>query len=257
MSFGPQTHSPIRIGPLVGGTLLGTCLVALGLLFAYLTIATPLVAALAPTRPGAAGVSIGLGVWSFALIAGGSLLAAGTNRLALALVTARGRGPTGGPAARALAALSEEIAVAVGVVPGEGTAIPELAIGPFGVAVVHALPAPNRVRHGVSGWERRTSDGWQPMEDPLDLAMRDAERVRRWLAFADLEFVVRVYAALVVDDRALRRSPTCAVISTQQVAPWIASLPVQRTLTAGRRGRLLAMARASTTRASGHRGQGW
>jgi hypothetical protein len=74
--------------------------------------------------------------------------------------------------------------------------------------------------------------------------MRDADRVRRWLAGADLEFVVRVYAALVVNDRVLQRSPTCAVISPAQIPAWIASLPRQRTLTAGRRARLLALARA-------------
>jgi hypothetical protein len=86
--------------------------------------------------------------------------------------------------------------------------------------------------------------------------MRDAERVRRWLAAADLEFVVRVYAALVVDDRALQRSPTCAVISSEQIPAWIGSLPLQRTLTAGRRGRLLAMM-ASGSRPRGGHGDSW
>jgi hypothetical protein len=91
----------------------------------------------------------------------------------------------------------------------------------------------------------------------LDAAMRDADRVRRWLAAAELEFVVRVYAALVVDDRLLARSPTCAVITTQQVQPWVASLPVQRTLTAGRRGRLLALTKGPAARGSGRRAASW
>ena len=256
MAFSPPPQSPARFGTVVGGTLLGTCLVVVGLLLAYLAIATPMVSSLAPTRPGSAGISIGLGVWSFALIAGGSLLVAGTNRLALALVTVRRGRPAGGPAGLALASSSGEIAVAAGVVPGDGAPIPELAVGPFGAAVIHALPASNRVRHGASGWERRTSDGWQPMDDPLDVAMRDAERVRRWLAGADLDFVIRVYAALVVDDRALQRSPTCAVISNDQISAWIASLPLQRTLTAGRRSRLLAMM-ATASRPSGRHGASW
>jgi hypothetical protein len=257
MSFSPQPHSPARVLPVVGETLLGACLVVVGLVLGYLAIATPLVSSLAPTRPDAAGVSIGLGVWSFALIAGGSLLAAGTNRLALALVAVRGRHGAGGPAAQALAASADEVVVAAAVVPGEGMPIPELAIGSFGMAVLHTLPSPNRVRDGHAGWERRTSDGWQPMDDPLDVAMRDADRVRRWLAVADLEFVVRVYAALIVDDRALQRSPTCAVISTQQIPAWIASLPVQRTLTGGRRGRLVAMATATAARSTGRHDGSW
>ena len=257
MAFSSFPRSSTPIGTVVTSTLLGAFLVVAGLVMAYLAIATPIVSTLAPTRPGASGVSIGLGVWSFALIAGGSLLVAGTNRLALTLSSVRRGRRTGGPAAVALAGSSEEIAVAAGVIPGDGAPIPELAIGPFGVAVVHALPSAKRVRHGPSGWELSTADGWQPMDDPLDVAMRDADRVRRWLARADLEFVVRVYAALVVDDRALQRSPTCAVISTGQIAAWIESLPVQRTLTAGRRGRLLAMTTASRSRATGAGRSGW
>jgi hypothetical protein len=86
--------------------------------------------------------------------------------------------------------------------------------------------------------------------------MRDAERVRRWLAGADLEFVVRVYAALVVSDRVLQRSPTCAVIGVDQISHWIASLPRQRTLTAGRRARLMGLAQQGTKAGAEARG-GW
>jgi hypothetical protein len=253
MSFSAQSRPSPRLGTVLGGTLVGTSLVAIGLVMAYLAIATPLVASLAPTRPGAAGVSVGLGVWSFALIAGGSLLVAGTNRLAFALALVRHGGRTRGPAAEALSS-SAEIVVVDGVNMPDGPPIAELAIGPFGVAVIHALASEKQVRQGPSGWERRASDGWQPMDDPLGAAMRDAERVRRWLATADLEFVVRVYAALVVDDRAIQRSPTCAVIRTDQIPGWVASLPVQRTLTAGRRGRLLAMTSRRKAQASGPRG---
>jgi hypothetical protein len=242
-----------RFGNLVGGTLFGTILVVIGLLLAYLTIATPLVSTLAPTQAGGR-ASIGLGVWSFALIAGGSLLLAGTSRLAITLASVRRRAPVDGPAARALATRSDEFTVASNVIPRDGPPIPELVIGAFGVAVVHALPRSKQVRHGPAGWETHTDDGWRPMEDPLDTSMRDADRVRRWLATADLDFVVRVYAALVVDDRSLERSPTCAVISSQQIPAWIASLPRQRTLTAGRRGQVLAM--ASTPAGAGPRARG-
>jgi hypothetical protein len=224
--------------------VIGFLLVDAGLAVAYLTIATPMVSALVPgSAEGRGSVTIGFGVWSFSLIAGGALLAAGTNRLAAIVASLKRPVSGGGPAARALGASSDELAVAGHVIPRDGRPIPELVIGSFGVAVIHELPSNSRVRHGPAGWETRSSDGWQPMDDPLDAAMRDAERVRRWLATADLEFVVRVYAALVVTDRMLQRSPTCAVIGANQIPAWIASLPRQRTLTAGRRARLLGMTR--------------
>jgi len=233
-----------RFGGLIGTTLAGFVLVGAGLGTAYLTIATPLVSWLVPGPVRGGSVGIGLGVWSFSLIAGGALLAAGTNRLALIVALLKHAQSSGGPAARALRTSADDLAVASNVIPRDGRPIPELVIGSFGAAVIHELPAASRVRQGPAGWETRTSDGWEPIDDPLDSAMRDADRVRRWLAGADLEFVVRVYAALVVNDRVLQRSPTCAVIAPAQIPAWIASLPRQRTLTAGRRARLLALARA-------------
>lgn len=253
----PPKSAP-RSGRLVGGALLGSVLVAAGLLTAYLTIATPLASTLVSNARSSGGhIAIGLGVWSFALIAGGALLVAGASRLALILTMLRTGHGAGGPAARALASIPDDVAVASGVIPNEGRPVPELVIGAFGAAVVHELPSSRQIRHGRAGWESRTSDGWQPMDDPLDAAMRDADRVRRWLSTADLDFVVRVYAALVVSDRTLQRSPTCAVISTEQIPAWIASLPRQRTLTAGRRGRLLAMAQLASRAAAGWRERDW
>jgi hypothetical protein len=244
MTLSTAPHASTRVGRLVGATLAGFLLVDAGLALAYLTIATPMVSGLVPgSETGRGSIAIGLGIWSFSLIAGGAFLAAGTNRLASVVASLRRPAGGGGPAAKALGGLSEELAVARDVIPREGRPVPELVIGSFGVAVIHVLPSAHRVRTGPAGWEIRSSDGWEPMDDPLEAAMRDAERVRRWLAGADLEFVVRVYAALIVSDRMLQRSPTCAVIGTSQIAPWIASLPRQRTLTAGRRARLLAMAR--------------
>jgi hypothetical protein len=257
MIFGSAPRYDHRFGRLVGGTLLGTTLVVAGLLMAYLAMATPLIRNLVPAQSGDGRASIGLGVLSFALIAGGSLLVAGTSRLAVILALLRhGRG-IGGPAGRTHISTSGEIAVASDVIPREGRPIPELVIGVFGVAVIHTLPSSKQVRHGPAGWEARSGDGWQPIEDPLGAATRDADRVRRWLGNADLDFVVRVYAALVADDRALERSPTCAVINSQQVPAWIASLPRQRTLTAGRRGRLLAMARTPANAGPAGRTTSW
>lgn len=262
MTLSATPPSTPSVGRLVSGTLLGSILAATGLAAAYLTVATPLVSRLIPNAsPGGGHVAIWFGVWSFALIAGGALLVSGTSRLALILTTlrrGRRRGP-GGPAARALGSASGDVVVVADVVPGEGGTIPELVIGAFGVAVIHGLPSSRNVRRegtGSGGWDSR-SDGWQAVDDPLAGAMRDSDRVRRWLSEADLDFVVRVYAAMVVSDRTLERSPTCAVITSEQIPAWIASLPRQRTLTTGRRDRLLAMAQPRSRSAAAEHRLAW
>jgi hypothetical protein len=253
-------HPAFRLGRLLGGTLAGSVLVAAGLLTAYMAIATPTVRGLVPDTGGRQPF-IGLGIWSFALIAGGSLLVAGTDRLARIVAALRHRHGNGGPAARALAERPDGVVVLGGFVPGDGRPIPEIAIGAFGVAVIHELPGSGRVRRGPRGWEARSGDGWHPMDDPLEAAARDAERVRHWLGTSDLDFVVRTYAAVLVGDRAFERTPTCAVVTPSQLAAWVASLPRQRTLTVGRRGRRVTLAQApaagTAARATAARGRGW
>ena len=243
MTMTPASNPPLRSGSLFGGALLGTALVTIGLVADYLMIATPLLSTLVPAHANRGSVGIALGVWSFTLIAGGALLLAGTSRLALVVAMLRRPSRFGGPASRALASASDEVSVASDVRVGSGPAIPELVVGAFGAAVVHIMPPSKMIRHGAR-WETRSSEGWLPMDDPLEAAARDADRVRRWLSLADLAFVVRVYAAVVVDDRSVQRSPLCATITEEQIPSWIAALPRQRTLTKGRRDRLLSLMRA-------------
>ena len=84
-------------------------------------------------------------------------------------------------------------------------------------------------------WELRTRAGWIPIENPLERAARDAERVRHWLSDDDRDFLVKAYAAVVIRPGAsLERTATCAVLTADQVPDYIASLPAQRTLTASR-----------------------
>jgi hypothetical protein len=260
MTLSATSPAAGNFGRLISSTLLGSILAATGLVAAYLTIATPLVSRLIPdASPGGSHVAIGFGVWSFSLIAGGALLVSGTSRLAAILTTLKRGRVLGGPAARALGSIAGDVVVVADVVPGEGGPIPELVIGAFGVAVIHTLSPSRKGRResaGAGGWDSR-QDGWQAVDDPLAGAMRDSDRVRRWLSEADLDFVVRVYAAMVVRDRTLERSPTCAVITNEQIPAWIASLPRQRTLTTGRRARLLAMARTRPRSSAATRGQGW
>jgi hypothetical protein len=68
--------------------------------------------------------------------------------------------------------------------------------------------------------------------------------VKGWLATHDRDFVVRVYAAIISDDRSIDRSPGCAVVSPTDLAGWLEALPVQRGLTPERRERLVELIRS-------------
>jgi len=242
----------------VGGSVYGALLTTAGLGIAYLALATPLVSVLATDRLSGSGrPPIGLGILALSLIAGGALLLAGTNRLAATLAGLKDGHRSGGPAAAALASMRDQVAVVANVVPSDGRAIPELAIGPFGAAVIHALPAARGYRQIGTSWEYRTRDGWLPMDNPLDQANRDAEGLRRWFTGADLDFVVRVYAALVVSDGSVARSAGCAVVTPEQLPSWIGALPAQRSLTAARRLRVRALATSPGTTPAGVDSRGW
>lgn len=256
MTLSATPHAPLPTGRLIGGLLAGSALVAAGLAADYLAIATPFVSSLVPETAADGSIGIGFGVWGFALIAGAAFLVAGTDRLARLVAVMRRDAEGHGPAARALSGAVDDVAVASRVVMRDGPAIPELVIGSFGAAVVHQMPSSRLIRRGAR-WETRTSDGWVSMDDPLEAAARDADRVRRWLSLADLDFVVRVYAAVVVDDRTIQRSPFCATLTPEQIPGWVAALPRQRTLTRARRDRLLALARTTVAGEDERTGRGW
>jgi hypothetical protein len=240
----PSPRHAVDLGPVVGGALAGTAFIATGLALAYLTVDTPMISRLAPSGSGSS-AGIALAIWSFALIAGGAFIVAGTDHLATTLAAVRGRRPSRSPVLRALAGLPDDVVVATGVVPQDGRAVPELVIGPFGVAIVHELPPTDVVRQVAGSWELRTDEGWAPTEAPLDRASRDADRVRRWLAHGDLDFVVRVYAAVVAPTVGLPRTATCAVITQEQIPGWLAALPRQRSLNARRQDRLQSLIKAA------------
>jgi len=84
------------------------------------------------------------------------------------------------------------------------------------------------------------------LENPLERAARDAERVRSWIAAEERDFVVKVYAAVVTPDTSLSRTSACAVISTEQIPAWLASLPPQRSLSSDRRAELLGLIKSIT-----------
>jgi hypothetical protein len=240
-----------RAGSFIVGTVLGGCLVAAGLGLAFLTLETPMASSLGSgSRPGSP--PIAPVIWALALVAGGALLVAGTNRLAAVAAGLRSGGRGQSPLAATLAALPPDVIAVSDVVPTEGRPIPHVVVGPFGVAVLHELGGSAVARQVGTSWERKTREGWVPTEHPLDRAERDADRVRHWLNHGDLDFVVRVYAALITADPSMLRSPLCAVITEDRIPDWIAALPPQRSLTEGRRqqiaSRILAAVPTGATR---------
>jgi hypothetical protein len=221
---------------IVVGTLVGAILLVGGLSIGWLAFATPFIQAFTPAgRPGTSQLVVGMAAWAFALIAPATFVIVGVARIVTVVDSVSATKPRRTPAMRLDKELGADHVVASRVRLPDGRVVPEMVIGPFGIAVIEELP-PAKVtrRHGMA-WEVRTREGrWIPITNPLDKAARDAERVRAWLGDDEQDFVVKVYAAVVAPDTSLQRTATCAVIGTNQIPAWLASLPPQRSLDAGR-----------------------
>ena len=231
------------LGPLLAGTVVGTVLIVTGVVLAYVALATPALSSAMPTGHLDVGeVITGITVWGVALVAPAGFVLFGTSRLVRILATVRGRMPRKTTVLRALDGAGDVI-VASGVALPDGRPLSELVIGSFGAAVVRELPpaAVTRVREGR--WELRTRRGWVTIENPLERAARDAERVRRWLGHDDADFIVKVYAAVVGPAPTVARTTECAVLTADQLAAWIEALPPQRSLTEARREQVADMVR--------------
>ena len=222
------------------GFLVGATLVVGAAILGYLTFGTSFLDQfMPPARPAPVEILAGIAAWSFALTAPAGFGLAGAVRLATVLEQATYR-PRLTPAARQAPRIMEDWVVATRVRLPDGRIVPEVIVGTFGVAVIEELPPLAAARARGSSWEGRGSNGhWTPMENPLERATRDAERIRRWFADDDQDFVVKVHAALVAPEGALARTPTCAVITEEQIPAWLAALPPQRSLTPDRRDAIL------------------
>ena len=209
---------PGHTGRLIWGTLAGACLVAFGLGLAYLVIGTPLVAQLLPGSPtGSSQVGWVPLVWVTRSAAGVALLVAGTNRLAFAVASVQRSDARAGPpvmrvmgdAARRPARLARCRSARRPTDPG-----------------TRDRAIRGRHRPGSRG-PRPTSSGRHLVGDadsrrlgPDGASGRPSSRATPIVSatgstHGDLDYVVRVYAALVTPDATIARTPLCAVLSDE------------------------------------------
>jgi hypothetical protein len=222
----------LPIGAAVVSVLVGVALLSGGVLLGWLAYTTPLVSALAPRtiRPSLTEMAVGGLVWGVALVAPASFTIVGAWRLSRVI-----RAITVRPAVRVLtqasAQLGDEYVAASDIRLPEGRLIRNLVLGPFGLAVLTELPPSRFVRRNGMSWETRGHDGrWIHMENPLERAARDAERVRSWFGSTDRDYILKVFAALITNDPSIERTPNCAVVREDQVPAWLGSLPPSRAL---------------------------
>lgn len=220
-------------------------LLVAGASLGWLCLGTPIVSSFIPYgRPSPVEIAGGILVWGFAIVVPAAFLILGVARLVSVLDALSGTRQKRVTPHLAQALGSDHLAATDLVLPG-GRRLHEMVLGPFGIAVLGDVPPRSFTRHVGARWEIRDSRGrWIPIENPVQRASRDAERVRSWLASNDRDFLVRVYAAIVTDDPTMERSPECAVVATTELASWLEALPVQRGLTTARRERLVELVRA-------------
>ena len=228
------------------GTVVGGVLLFGGLALTWLALATPLVSGLTPAvvRPTPEQMAVGAVIWGLSLVAPPAFAIVGAFRLSMVASTLLQR-PHVGAVKGVVGQLGDEYVVAPVVRLHDGRAVRNLVVGPFGMAVLSELPPPKFIRRHGQAWEVRRPDGrWMPYGQPVELASRDAERIRRWIGGEERDFLVKVYAALVTSDPAIVRSSTCAVVPPDQIPAWLASLPPQRSLSESRLADLVERVRA-------------
>jgi hypothetical protein len=219
--------------------LAAVLLILAGLALAMLCLGTPLISLFIPSgRPSAVQSAAGVVAWGFAIVVPAALMLLGVIRLAATLETVRAMRPRA-ITPRLARSLGPSHLVATDIELPGGRWIHEMVLGPFGIVVLGDVPPPSLSRHVGTTWEVRGEHGrWIPIEAPLNRAERDAERVRGWLTTYDRDFLVRVYAAIVTDDKRVERTATTAQVG---------GLPAQRGLNADRRSRLVELIRSVAT----------
>ena len=152
------------------------------------------------------------------------------------------------PAAALAGQLSDDYAVVEGVRLPDGRDVPEIVVGPHGLTLVEELPPARVSRPGSHHWEVRVAGGrWLTIENPLDRAARDGERLRRWLGAHFEDFLPRITVAVVADDERVSRTAEVAVLSAAQLPRFLAAQPSVRQMTADRRARIETLLRELLT----------
>lgn len=238
----PKAGRPTRLG-VASALAIGGALVVASLVLLYLIFGQDLMSRFMPTgRLSTYQLVVGALAWTFALTAPAGFGLVGIARLATGYERWRARKPRITPVVRLRRSISDDHVVATAVrLPDGSRVIQELVLGPFGAAVIGELPPAGAVlSRGVRTWEVRVGNGYiRTIENPLERAAGDAERVRQWLAPEDSDIVLKVYAAVVGTDPKVTRTPSCACIAPSQIAEWLSSLPPQRTLDKDRLDRLV------------------
>lgn len=209
---------------------------ALGVATGWLVFFTPLLerAVSLNSRSTVAPV-LGAAAWAIALTAPTCFVILGLARLAGAATLLRGRaGPN-----RPVHAMARRLPAGVASLPSirlpDGRLLPDVVLGPHGIAFFEQLPPPAATRQVGGRWEARFADGrWRPIENPLDKAARDADGLRRFLGEDDRDFVVKVHPVVTATAPQVERTDTCAVVALRDVPSWIAALPAQRSLSGAR-----------------------
>lgn len=243
-----RAGQPTRIG-VVTALIVGTTLVGVSLALLYLVFGENFVDRFMPTgRPTTYQLVAGALAWTFALTAPAGFGLVGVARLITAYDRWRARRPRVTPAVRLRRAIGDDHIVATGVrLPDGSRVVPELVVGPFGVAIVEELPPAGAVMsRGVRSWEVRVGNGQiRTIPNPLALAAHDAERVRSWLSPDDSDHVLKVYAAVVGADPRVERTSSVALIAPTQIVEWLSTLPAQKSLDMTRRDNVVRQIRAA------------
>jgi hypothetical protein len=229
------------IGAVVVGLAVGSFLLLGGLFLAWIAFATPVLSGLTLTagRPGPAQMALGGAIWSITLVAPPCFAIVGALRIGR-VARAVSAKPPNRAMTRVAGAVGDEYIAAVDVRLPDGRVVRDLVLGPFGLAVINELPPARLTRHTGISWEIRRSDGrWVHFENPLERTARDGERVRRWVASIERDYIVKVYSAVVTPDPTVARTPGCAVVTSEQIPAWLASLPPARSLNADRQAELI------------------
>ncbi len=215
---------------MAGLTIAGLAWLAIACVSAWLVFATPMLARLVTIQSRSAGTTMaGAVVWAVALTAPACFAVLGIARLAGAVQRFREARRAGPPVARRAAMLPAGCTVVPRIRLPDGRRIPDVVVGPHGVAFFEQLPPPAAARRTGDRWEVRFAEhGWRAIENPLQRAARDGDRLRRHLEAEERDFVVRVTAAVLGDPGAVHRIDGCAVVALDDVPAWIAALPAQR-----------------------------